>query len=79
MGRKGIDALTDWVRVKFGIGEEKEARGAAFAVAAGIARWGTQGAFMFHQAIEDNEAGVQQCFDRALERIGVRLAAMGTA
>lgn len=44
-----IAALLPWVKLKFGIADESEAKGMAFAVARNIAKEGTLGRFMFYQ------------------------------
>ncbi len=68
-----IQPLIDWVRVKLGIGDDKEAKRAAYAIARTIAQRGTLGVGMFHLSLAYNEAQVGEFFSRALERIGARL------
>jgi hypothetical protein len=46
-----VDALIPWVIKKFGATDEQTARQIAFAIARKIARRGTQGAFMYEQAL----------------------------
>lgn len=68
-----IQPLQDWVQQKLGIGDEKESRQVAFAVARKIARVGTKGAFMFSGAFRASEPQVQRIFAAANERIAERL------
>lgn len=68
-----VDALIDWVKVKFGISSDKEARGAAFLVARKISRVGTKEQRPFGRAFQAAESQVRAIFDRASERIAARL------
>lgn len=54
-----VDAIEDWVRVKLGI-TGPEARGVAFAIARKIAARGTQGAFMFQNAMAAAEPELER-------------------
>lgn len=69
-----LEPLIDWVKAKFGISGEKEARGAAFLVARKIARKGTVGQFPFGLTFQALENQVVAIFDRAAARIAARLA-----
>lgn len=70
-----VDSLIDWVKEKFGIREEKAARGAAFLVARKISIHGTAGQFPFQLASIATEEGVRAIFDQATDRIINRLGA----
>jgi len=88
MGRKGIDALTEWVKQKIPLGQavsaktgrplktpgiDQAARGVAFAIARKIAKHGTKGAFMFLNAFNANKALVEDRFDQTVATIASRL------
>jgi hypothetical protein len=72
-----IEPLIDWVKAKFGISSEKEARGAAFLVARKISRRGTQAQRPFGRTFQALEHQVNAIFDRAAARIAARLAGGG--
>lgn len=74
-----VAALMDWVKLKLGITDEKEARSVAFLVARKISKEGTKGAEMFGQAFAAMEPQVRQIFDMAQQRIGARLLPGGQA
>ena len=61
-----VNALLLWVKQKFGITDESEARSVAFLVARKIARRGTQGARMFEQAIEKLEPMAEDILTREI-------------
>lgn len=63
-----IQPLVDWAEHKFGLPRD-EARTAGFLIARKIARVGTKGARMFHDAWNANRAQVQRIFERAQKRI----------
>lgn len=67
-----VDALIDWVKVKFGV-DGVQARGIAFAVARKISVRGTKGAFMFRDTFRRLEPQVRAIFERAQQRILQRL------
>lgn len=69
-----IEPLIDWVRAKFGISGEKEARGAAFAIARKIAMRGTKAQLPFGITFQALEGQVKDIFNRAAERMTVRIA-----
>lgn len=69
-----LEPLIDWVKAKFGISSEKEARGAAFLVARKISRKGTQAQRPFGLTFQALEGQVAAIFDRAAARIAARLA-----
>jgi hypothetical protein len=68
-----VEPLVDWVRVKLGIVEEREARGVAFLVARKISRKGTKAQRPFGLTFEAQEAQVGEIFERATARIAERL------
>ena len=69
-----VEALTDWVRLKLGISDEREVRSVAFLIARKISRVGTKGAFMFRDAVKRLEPVMEARFVRARDRIVARLA-----
>ena len=69
-----VEALTDWVRVKLGISEEREIRSVAFLIARKISRVGTKGAFMFRDTLKRLEPVLDERFGKARDRIVTRLA-----
>lgn len=69
-----IEPLIDWVKAKLGISTEKEARGAAFAIARKIAIRGTKGRFPFRDTFNAVEGQVRAIFERATGRIAERLS-----
>lgn len=68
-----INALVDWVQHKLGYTGEK-AEKVARAVQFGIARHGTPAHGMVHRGFNRSQAQVAMIFNRALLRIGGRLA-----
>ncbi|MHB1673776.1 MAG: hypothetical protein ACYCSP_05945 [Acidobacteriaceae bacterium] len=70
-------ALVPWVQKKFGIEDEKQALGLAFAIAKTIAKRGTQGHEMFSRALADIEpmapAVLEQAISQALLDYGFAL------
>lgn len=68
-----IEALIDWVKVKFSISDDREARGVAFLVARKISRVGTKGAGMFAQGFAAVEPQVRAIFNAAADRIAMRV------
>jgi hypothetical protein len=67
-------ALVPWVQKKFGIEDEKQALGIAFAISKNISRRGTQGHEMFSRALEALEPMVQPVLEHDL---GLAFAAHG--
>ncbi len=73
-----IEPLIDWVRVKLGITGDKEAKGAAYAIARTIASRGTLAVGMFHRTFARERPQLDAIFTRARERIFLRLARGGS-
>lgn len=71
-----VQAIEDWVRVKFGYSDEKKIAAAALAIARKIAVRGTLGVGMFHRTWARHQPQVVAIYERAVERIAQRL---GTA
>lgn len=63
-----VAPLVLWAQQKLGV-RGKEAVSAAWAIARSIARRGTEGAWMFRDAFEANEAQIVAEFTRAVDRI----------
>lgn len=74
-----VDALVDWVRVKFGVSEETELRRVAFLVARKISVSGTPAAGMFHSAAVANDQQIERPFELAAERLAARMGEAGGA
>lgn len=68
-----IEPLMDWVRMRFPVHSEVEARGIAFLVARKISRVGTKGAEMFDKALAAVGPQLEAIFAAAQERIAARL------
>jgi hypothetical protein len=62
-----VQALEDWVREKISR-DAKEIPGIAFCVARKISLEGTEGHFMFRDALQENEAWIRQRLSLAVER-----------
>lgn len=73
-----VEALMDWVKVKFGV-PDSEARSIAFLIARKIAAKGTQGAGMLEAAIAAAEPQLDRQFSDLLDHITSRLAPEGNA
>lgn len=73
-----VEALLDWVRIKFGV-PESEARNIAFLIARKIASKGTQGAGMLEAAIAAAEPELDRQFTDLLDQLLARLAPGGNA
>lgn len=69
-----VDALEDWVRVKFGYTDEQQIHGAALAIARKIAARGTLGVGMFHRTAARLTPTIRDIFSRAHARFVRRLA-----
>lgn len=67
-------ALIPWVKLKFGIEDEKQAASVAFAVARRISQRGTRGHLMFERALADLEPKAVPVLER---EIGLSLARHG--
>lgn len=74
-----VEALIDWVKVKFGISDERLARSAAYLVARKISRVGTKGAAMFGDALAACEPQLAEIFGGAQARIAARITGSSTA
>lgn len=68
-----ILAIEDWVRVKFGLNDEKKIYAAALAIARKIAQRGTLGVGMFHRTWARQKPQVVAMYERALARIQQQL------
>lgn len=66
--RPPVAPLQDWAKQKFGISEE-EAEGVGFAIQNKIAKEGTEGAFMFRDALNDQEDAVIRILDGTVQKI----------
>lgn len=69
-----VEALMDWVKSRFSVRSEREARSIAFLIARKISRVGTRGAGMYQKALAACEGQIRTIFDRAQQRIAARLA-----
>jgi hypothetical protein len=67
-----IEPLIDWVKVKLNITSEKEARGAAFAIARKISVRGTTAQRPFGLTFQEQWGELKAIFDRAVWRITAR-------
>lgn len=68
-----VEPLADWAQFKLGV-PAAEARSVGYLIARKISRVGTEGAFMFSDAFNQNEGELHQIFSRAHARIIERLA-----
>tara|TARA_R110002110_G_scaffold415849_1_gene657894 strand:+ start:92961 stop:93473 length:513 start_codon:yes stop_codon:yes gene_type:complete len=68
-----VEPLKDWVRQKLDV-EASEVDHVAFLVARKIASKGTEGKFMFSNAMKEKRAEAVQRFDHAVQRVRDRLA-----
>jgi hypothetical protein len=69
-----IQALEDWVRVKFGYNNEKEIRQAAFAIGRAISRKGTTGVHMFKKSFDRLQPRLAAIFIAARDRVAERVS-----
>jgi hypothetical protein len=67
-----VEPLAAWARQKLGV-TGREAERAAWAIARKIARIGTEGAHMFRDAVQANQAQIIGGLDECLARIDARL------
>lgn len=67
--------LEDWVRVKFGFGDDKKVAKVAYLIARKIAQRGTLGVGMFHRTWAKQRPQVEMIFRRATERIVKQMGA----
>jgi hypothetical protein len=67
-----VQAIADWVKVKFGIGGPA-GQSIAWAIARKIATKGTQGAHMVSRAVDAGRNEVENQFTQTAERIKLRL------
>jgi hypothetical protein len=72
-----VEALIDWVKDKFGISNEKEARGVAFLVARKISRVGTKGQNFSEETLRHMEPEIRAVFGAAQQRIAARIIGAG--
>lgn len=63
-----LNPLLSWARVKFNMTDPKKIRATAWAVAANIAKLGTQGHFMFSRAHQENEKKVVSIMEEEIQR-----------
>jgi hypothetical protein len=68
-----VEALMDWVKLRFHVTSDSQARGIAFLIARKISRQGTKGASMFEQAWGAVAPQVSAIFARAADRIAARI------
>lgn len=68
-----LDPLIDWVRAKFDVADEEEARAIARAVRFKIAQRGTQGQGMFRQGFEAGADRAEDILAARVERIVSRM------
>lgn len=68
-----VEALQDWVRVKFAYTSEREIRSTAFLIARAIARDGTEGAHMFEDTFDRQRTRVVDIFAASRARVAQRL------
>ena len=68
-----IEPLIDWVRLRFPVRSDMEARSIAFLVARKISRVGTKGAEMFGKTLAAVEPQLEAIFGAARERIASRV------
>lgn len=61
-----VSALLPWVQKKFGIEDEKQALGIAFAISKKMAQRGTQGHYMFMRALEMLEPLCAPALERSI-------------
>lgn len=66
--RPPLNPLISWARVKFNMTDPKKIRATAWAVAANIAKLGTQGHFMFTRAHQENERKVVSILEEEIQR-----------
>jgi hypothetical protein len=69
-----VEPLIDWVKTKFHVKGEKEARGLAFVIARKISQRGTPAKYPFRDTFVEAQPEVFAIFDRAVARISERLA-----
>jgi len=67
-----IEPIKYWVEKKLGIGPEKSAS-VAFLIARKIAEKGTEGAYMFTNAWEENQGAIEAILDRIPDEVRRRL------
>lgn len=69
-----MQALRDWVRIKFGLTEEKEIRSVAYLVGRKISLRGTEAVHVFKNAATAAQPMIDQVASRMMQRIARRLA-----
>lgn len=73
-----VEALEDWVRIKFGYTRDAQVHGAALAIARKIASRGTLGIGMFHRSFARLEPTLGRIFAGTRDRVAARLAGGAT-
>lgn len=68
-----VDALIDWVKLRFQVSSEAQARGIAFVIARKIAARGTKGAFVFRDVLARLTPQLREIFVRAQAKIAARM------
>lgn len=68
-----VEAIEDWVRVKFALNDEAEIERAALAIARKIAARGTLGVGMFHRTFTRLQPALETLFARSRDRIVSRM------
>ena len=72
--RPPVQPLADWAKAKLGVSDD-EAEGVGWAIASKIAKEGTEGAFMFTNALDSARPQIEVIFAQARQRIVDRLVA----
>lgn len=73
-----VDALIEWVKLRFAVKSDTEARGIAFVVARKIAASGTEGKKVFGPTLARLEPAIAERFRQAQDNIAARLG-LGSA
>ena len=71
--RPPVEPLADWAKARLGL-SDREARRAAWAIAARIAARGTEGAFMFRGGLDAAKPHIERLFNMAARRALARIA-----
>ena len=73
-----LEPLEDWVRVKFGLTDDAQVKGAALAIARKIAARGTLAVGMFNRTFRYYQPQIERRFEQAVQRAVDRAQARGT-
>ena len=73
--RPPVQPLAEWARIVLGVSPERAER-VGYAIAAKIARVGTEGAFMFERGLDAIRGPVAQIFENRVKRILKRVASL---